>query len=153
MEFRRPLPPVERMVVAVIDFRQLGLADPMETPMRLLTTTVLAALLVAGAATAPAFAQDGAALFNAQCKSCHTLNGTNGPAGPSLKGVVGRKIAGSPGYAYSKALSGKGGTWGDAQLDAYLAGPAAFAPGTKMFNKVADPKARAAIVAYLKTQK
>lgn len=153
MELPRPLPPTERMVVAVIDFRQLGMADPMETPMRLLTTTVLAALLVAGASAAPAMAQDGAALFNAQCKSCHTLTGTNGPAGPSLKGVSGRKIAGSPGYAYSKALSAKGGTWTDGQLDAYLAGPAAFAPGTKMFNKVADPKARAAIVAYLKTQK
>lgn len=117
--------------------------------MRLLTTLTIAATLLAGAASA----QDGAALFNAQCKSCHTLTGTNGPAGPSLKGVAGRKIAGSAGYAYSKALSGKAGTWTDAQLDAYLSGPAAFAPGTKMFNKVADPKARAAVIGYLKTQK
>ncbi|MDO9336690.1 MAG: c-type cytochrome [Caulobacter sp.] len=109
--------------------------------------------LVLAATAAPAFAQDGAALFNAQCKSCHTLTGTNGPAGPSLKGVAGRKLAGSPGYAYSKALSAKGGSWGDAQLDAYLSAPAAFAPGTKMFNKVADPKTRTAIIAYLKTQK
>ena len=117
--------------------------------MRLLTMIALATALLAGAASA----QDGAALFNAQCKSCHSLTGTNGPAGPSLKGVAGRKITGSPGYAYSKALSAKGGTWTDAQLDAYLAGPAAFAPGGKMFNKVADPKARTAIVGYLKTQK
>ena len=117
--------------------------------MRLLLTATLALAALAGSASA----QDGAALFNAQCKSCHTLTGTNGPAGPSLKGVSGRKVAGSPGYAYSKALSAKGGTWSDAQLDAYLSGPAAFAPGGKMFNKVADPKARAAIVAYLKTQK
>lgn len=117
--------------------------------MRLLLTATLALATIAGTASA----QDGAALFNAQCKSCHTLTGTNGPAGPSLKGVAGRKIAGSPGYAYSKALSAKAGTWTDAQLDAYLAGPAAFAPGGKMFNKVADPKARAALIAYLKTQK
>lgn len=117
--------------------------------MRLLLTATFALAAIAGSAGA----QDGAALFNAQCKSCHTISGTNGPAGPSLKGVAGRKIAGSPGYAYSKALSAKGGTWSDAQLDAYLSGPATFAPGTKMFNKVADPKARAAIVAYLKTQK
>lgn len=117
--------------------------------MRLLLSATLALTAMAGAAAA----QDGAALFNAQCKSCHTVTGTNGPAGPSLKGVAGRKIAGSPGYAYSKALSGKGGAWTDAQLDAYLSGPATFAPGTKMFNKVADPKARAAIIGYLKTQK
>ena len=117
--------------------------------MRLLLTATLAFAAIAGTA----LAQDGAALFNAQCKSCHTLTGTNGPAGPSLKGVAGRKIAGSPGYAYSKALGAKAGTWTDAQLDAYLAGPAAFAPGGKMFTKVADPKARAAIVAYLNTQK
>lgn len=117
--------------------------------MRHLLSVTLALAAVAGVAQA----QDGAALFNAQCKSCHTVNGTNSPAGPSLKGVTGRKIAGSPGYAYSKALSGKGGTWTDAQLDAYLAGPATFAPGTKMFNKVADPKARGAIIGYLKTQK
>jgi cytochrome c len=117
--------------------------------MRLLLSATLALTAIAGSAAA----QDGAALFNAQCKSCHTVNGANGPAGPSLKGVAGRKIAGSPGYAYSKALSAKGGTWTDAQLDAYLAGPATFAPGTKMFNKVADPKARAAVIAYLKTQK
>ncbi|WGM41253.1 c-type cytochrome [Caulobacter sp. NIBR1757] len=117
--------------------------------MRVLLTASIVLTALAGAASA----QDGAALFNAQCKSCHTLTAANSPAGPSLKGVAGRKIAGAPGYAYSKALSAKGGTWTDGQLDAYLAGPATFAPGTKMFNKVADPKARAAIVAYLKTQK
>ena len=108
--------------------------------------------LAAGLATT-ASAQDGAAVFNAQCKSCHTLTPANGPAGPSLKGVAGRKIAGSSGFAYSKALSGKGGTWTDARLDAYLSNPAGFAPGGKMFNRVADPKARAAVIAFLKTQK
>lgn len=119
--------------------------------MRLLLTATFALSAIAGVGAASA--QDGAALFNAQCKSCHSLTGTNGPAGPSLKGVSGRKLAGSPGYAYSRALIAKGGTWTDSQMDAYLAAPATFAPGTKMFNKVADPKARAAIVAYLKTQK
>ncbi|HYE47765.1 MAG TPA: c-type cytochrome [Caulobacter sp.] len=117
--------------------------------MRAILLSAAALLLLAGAAQA----QDGAALFNAQCKSCHTLTGTSGPAGPSLKGVSGRKVAGAPGYAYSKALTAKGGTWTDASLDAYLSNPSAFAPGGKMFNKVADPKARAALVAYLKAQK
>jgi cytochrome c2 len=120
--------------------------------MRVITLTALLSL-AALAAVSPALAQDGAANFNGQCKSCHTLTGTNGPAGPSLKGVVGRKLAGSPGYAYSKALVAKGGAWTEASLNAYLSGPAAFAPGGKMFTRVADPKARAALIAFLKTQR
>lgn len=114
---------------------------------------ILAAALAVSAFAAPALAQDGAALFNAQCKSCHTLTGTSSPAGPTLKGVSGRKAASAPGYAYSPGLKTKGGAWTDANLDAYLAAPATYAPGTKMFNRVANPQARAAIIAYLKTQK
>jgi cytochrome c len=111
----------------------------------------LAATLVLATAL-PAAAEDGQALFNAQCKTCHTLTGINGPTGPSLKGVAGRRIAGSPGFAYSAGLKAKTGPWTDASLDAYLANPAGFAPGTRMFARVAQPAARSAIIAYLKTQ-
>jgi cytochrome c2 len=123
--------------------------------MRTLSLAIAAPVLASTLAltAAPALAQDGAALFNSQCKSCHTLTPANSPAGPSLKGVVGRKLGGSPGYLYSKALVAKGGTWTEASLDAYLAAPATFAPGGKMFNRVADPKARAALIGYLKTQR
>lgn len=107
---------------------------------------------VAVAPSAHAQAPNGAALYNAQCKSCHALSGKSGPAGPSLKGVAGRKVASLGDYTYSKGLTAKGGTWTDAALDAYLANPGGYAPGGKMFNKVPDPKARAAIIAYLKTQ-
>ena len=111
----------------------------------------LAATLVLASAL-PALAEDGQALFNAQCKSCHTLTGVNGPAGPSLKGVAGRKIAGSAGFAYSAGLKAKTGTWTDASLDAYLTNPSAFAPGTRMFARVAQPAARSAVIQYLKSQ-
>ncbi|MDP1737379.1 MAG: c-type cytochrome [Caulobacter sp.] len=104
------------------------------------------------AAVVPAAAQDGQALYNAQCRSCHTLTGVNSPAGPSLKGVSGRRIAAAPGYNFSAGLKGKAGTWTDASLDAYLANPAGFAPGGKMFARVAQPGARAAIISYLKAQ-
>ena len=114
-------------------------------------------ILYAAAALAlmasPALAADGAASFAAQCKSCHTLTGKSGPIAPSLKGVAGRKIAGAADFAYSAALTAKGGTWTDASLDAFLANPAAFAPGTKMFSRVAQPDVRAALITYLKTQK
>lgn len=105
------------------------------------------------AAVTPAAAQDGATLFNTQCKSCHSVTGPSTPAGPTLKGVAGRKAASAPGYNYSPGLTRKGGVWTDANLDAYLTAPGAYAPGGKMFTKVADPKARAAIIAWLKTQK
>ncbi|HRD29271.1 MAG TPA: c-type cytochrome [Caulobacter sp.] len=110
---------------------------------------VLAVLLALSPAL-PAAAEDGQALFNAQCRSCHNQTG---PAGPALKGVVGRKIATVPGFAYSPGLKAKGGTWTDASLEAYLANPSGFAPGTRMFARVAQPGARAAIIGYLKTQK
>ncbi|MDP1630831.1 MAG: c-type cytochrome [Caulobacter sp.] len=110
------------------------------------------AVALAVTSALPAAAQDGAALFNAQCKSCHSLTGTSSPAGPSLKGVAGRKVAGAPGFAYSTGLKAKGGTWTDANLDAFLTNPSGFAPGARMFARVAQPQARAAIIGYLKTQ-
>jgi cytochrome c len=118
--------------------------------MRLVLIAALATPLVLGAL--PAAAQDGAALYNAQCKSCHSVTGAAG-AGPTLKGVVGRKIAGVPAYAYSAGLKAKTGTWADANLDEFLTNPSGFAPGSKMFVKVAKPDDRAALIAYLKTVK
>lgn len=101
------------------------------------------------AAAAPAVAADGAQLFNLQCKMCHT--GTI--MGPSLNGVAGGPVASKPGFAYSPALKGKGGTWTDASLDAFLKAPAQFAPGTKMLVAVPSEESRAAIIDYLKTLK
>ena len=57
------------------------------------------------------------------------------------------------GYAYSKAMTGWGQTWTTANLDAYLAKPAATVPGTKMLVGVANPEQRAAVIAYLATLK
>lgn len=93
----------------------------------------------------------GVRLFNMQCKSCHGDKST--PAGPTLTGVAGAPIAGRGDYAYSAGLKAKGGTWTDAALDAYLAKPMAFAPGTRMMVAVPDANSRAAIIAYMKTFK
>ncbi|MDO8901141.1 MAG: c-type cytochrome [Phenylobacterium sp.] len=116
---------------------------------------LLAGLVLAAApglvlAQAPASSQ-GARLFNMQCKTCHGEKST--PAGPSLTGIAGGPIAGRDDYAYSPGLKAKGGTWTDAALDAYLAKPLAFAPGTRMMVAVPDANNRAAIVAYMKTLK
>ena len=107
-----------------------------------------AAALVLTLAAGPALAQDGAQLFNMQCKMCHG----GSPMGPALTGVAGGPIA-AKSFAYSPALKNKGGTWTDANLDAYLKAPAQFAPGTKMLISVPNDENRAALVAYIKTLK
>lgn len=99
-------------------------------------------------AAAPALAADGAQLFNIQCKMCHAGSGV----GPSLTGAAGGPIAAKT-FNYSAALKAKGGTWTDANLNAFLKAPAVFAPGTKMMISVPDEEKRAAIIDHLKTLK
>ena len=88
----------------------------------------------------------------APCSTCHsTAAGKNG-IGPSLAGVVGRKLASIPGFAYSSAMKAKGGTWNEAALNAFLAAPGQVVPGTRMFYAgQKDGAKRAALIAYLTT--
>ena len=115
------------------------------------TRPFLAAALALGLSGAPALAADGARTFQLQCKTCHGAKST--AMGPALNGVAGAKIAGRADFTYSAGLKAMAGTWTDANLDAYLAAPAKFAPGTRMLVAVANPTDRAAVVAYLKTLK
>jgi cytochrome c len=67
------------------------------------------------------------------CLSCHAFKpGEPELEGPTLWGVVGRRIAGAPDYAYSDALRSQPGTWDRAKLDRFLTSPQAFAPGVNM---------------------
>ncbi len=116
--------------------------------IRLAAASAVALGAVFSLAAGPALAADGAQLFNMQCKMCH--NGT--PMGPPLAGVAGGPIA-AKSFAYSTALKGKGGTWTDANLDAFLKAPSAFAPGTKMMISVPSEENRTALIGYLKTLK
>jgi cytochrome c len=88
-----------------------------------------------------------------KCAACHSFEpGAPAKVGPNLSGVVGRPKASAPGFAYSDALKGKGGAWSYGDLDAFIAKPSAFAPGTKMtFAGVPDAKERADIIAYLRS--
>ena len=112
-------------------------------------TRVAAFAALLSLSAAPALAADGAQLFNLQCKMCHG----GSVMGPTLNGVAGGPIAAKPGFAYSPALKNKGGTWTDANLDAFLKAPAQFAPGTKMLIGVPADDSRTAIIGYLKTLK
>lgn len=90
----------------------------------------------------------------AQCISCHSVKpGVNG-VGPSLHGIVGRKAAAVPGYAYSDPLKNAGLTWDEATLDKWLTAPMTMVPGTKMvFPGMPDPARRKAVIDYLNTLK
>lgn len=105
----------------------------------------LATLLATGSAEA------GQAVF-AKCTSCHTINqgGANG-IGPNLYGVLGKPIGRhAAGFAYSSALSGKGGEWTYEAMDEWLKSPRAFASGTKMsFAGLSSPEDRANVILYL----
>jgi cytochrome c len=95
----------------------------------------------------------GAELFK-QCSSCHSIaqGGPNG-LGPNLWASVGKPHGHVAGFAYSDALKGVPGNWTFDALDAWLASPRKYAPGTKMtFAGMADPQARANVIAYLNSQ-
>lgn len=113
----------------------------------------LCSLLLADAALADgtADAARGRRLFM-QCAACHALQPMPGTLGPPLGGIVGRKAAASPDYAYSPALAGAGLQWDEATLSRWLERPTGLVPGTKMiFAGIASPADRSALIAYLKT--
>jgi cytochrome c len=87
------------------------------------------------------------------CLSCHAI-AADEPAleGPTLWGVVGRRIAGAADFEYSDALRRQEGAWDRAKLDRFLAAPQAFAPGTQMtLGGVRNAADRAAVIDFLET--
>jgi cytochrome c2 len=87
----------------------------------------------------------------ATCGVCHSVNAGENRIGPSLAGVVGRRSGSVPGAAYSPAMQGANVTWTEANLERYLADPAAIAPGGTMPNPGMNADQRRAIIDYLKT--
>lgn len=89
----------------------------------------------------------------AKCIACHTVNqgGADG-IGPNLFGTLGKPIGSHvAGFAYSSALSGKGGSWGYEEMDAWLKSPRAFANGTKMsFAGLSSGEDRANVILYMR---
>jgi cytochrome c len=86
-----------------------------------------------------------------KCVACHTVD-KGGPSqlGPNLWGVLGTPIGKRPGFAFSEALSSKGGSWNWDNMSEWLKSPRGFAPGTKMtFAGLGSPEDRAAVILYL----
>ncbi|WP_439575083.1 c-type cytochrome [Phreatobacter sp.] len=93
----------------------------------------------------------GAEVFRA-CIACHTLDSEGGNrAGPTLHGVIGRRIATVPGYDYSPALRGMTIVWSKETIARlFEVGPNAYTPGTKMpEQRVTDPQDLQALVEFI----
>ena len=86
---------------------------------------------------------------------CHSVvRGGTLRSAPPLWGIVGADKARFEWYGYSKALAEAGGTWTEAELDAYLTDPDAFLPGTsKTLIGIPDAQQRAQVIAYLASQR
>lgn len=87
----------------------------------------------------------------AQCVVCHRIS-AGGPehSAPSLYGIVDAPKARSRWFAYSHALATQTGTWSAEEIDAYLADPVAYLPGTsKTLSRVRDADERRLIIADL----
>jgi cytochrome c2 len=115
---------------------------------------VSALALASGAAHAAGDAAKGADVFK-KCKVCHEVGETaKDKVGPTLNGVIGRKIGTEGTFAYSPALKEageKGQTWTEENLDKYLTDPRTFMPGNKMaFAGLKKEEDRANVIAYLK---
>lgn len=95
----------------------------------------------------------GAEVFRA-CVACHALTPEDGPrAGPTLAGIMGRRIATAPGYRYSDALKAMDIVW-DARTIAQLfeIGPARYTPGTRMPEQtITQAEDREALVKFLES--
>lgn len=93
----------------------------------------------------------GAEVFKA-CAACHTLDAHQGKrAGPSLSGVIGRRIATAPDYDYSPALRAMDIVWTRETIARlFELGPATYTPGTKMpEQRIVDPDDRKALVDFI----
>ena len=123
----------------------------------MLRNSLIALALLAGsslAANAAGDAKAGAAVFK-RCAVCHTNDKGGGDGlGPNLFGIVGRKAATRPGFAYSAPLKKSGIVWDEAMLTKWAAGPTRVVPGTKMmFAGITSKKQQADVAAYLVTLK
>lgn len=91
----------------------------------------------------------------APCAVCHRIDAV-GPesSAPALWGIDGADKASSSWFGYSPALAGSAGSWSAAEIDAYLADPVGYLPGTsKTLSQVRDADERRRIIDALQKLK
>jgi cytochrome c len=121
----------------------------------LLAGLAAGALIIQGSSAMAADAAHGQQLFRQQCGICHQAGDGDGDggAGPSLRGVMGRKVGGDANFGYTQALSDSKENWTADNLSAFLADPGKTKPGTSMPIAIKSDTDRADVIAYLATVK
>ena len=119
---------------------------------------LFAALLAAGSVGAAGAgrseqARSGARAYQ-KCYACHALEPGKSLEGPSLSGIVHRRIAAERGFDYSPALrllARQRKRWDPGLLDRFIADPESVAPRTSMnFHGIRDARERANLILYLR---
>ena len=90
-----------------------------------------------------------------KCASCHTAGrGEAAKVGPNLFGIIGKKRASYPGFAYSDAMKAKGGAWDRDSINQFITKPKDYISGTKMaFPGLKKPQDRADVILFLEKQR
>jgi cytochrome c len=119
-------------------------------------TAIFGAVLAGGVVVVAAWPQAGTAtagkeLFERRCGGCHAFD--HDKEGPRLGGVYGRAAASGTSFSYSEALKSSRLTWDDETLDRWLTDSEKLVPNTEMPVRVPSAAERAAIIAYVKSQK
>jgi cytochrome c len=106
-----------------------------------------------GPKLASANPENGKALFQKLCFTCHTIEkGAANKVGPNQWNLVGRKKGSEAGFSYSSGMEKMGGEWTYEDINHMIFKPSAFVKGTKMaFVGVPKEQDRADIIAYLRT--
>lgn len=89
-----------------------------------------------------------------RCYACHSVvEGEDKLTGPNLRGVVGRRAGTLAGFAFSPAMIKAGErslVWTRETLDAFIADPETFLPGTTMsMPSVKNAQERGEVIDYL----
>jgi cytochrome c len=122
--------------------------------LRVLIASAAATAIACVAAAQPAPRASAGERAYQKCYSCHALEpGKNDLDGPTLHGIIGRRIAAEPGFEYSSAMrsfAGKHERWTVGLIDRFAADPETLVPGTTMtFTGMRDARERSALIAYL----
>jgi cytochrome c len=93
-----------------------------------------------------------------KCTQCHKFEPGAESTGPSLYGIIGRRIAAEPSFKYTTgpgsltAYGEANGTWSYEHFDHYIENPKKAAPGTAMnFIGLKKQQDRSNLMAYLRT--